>query len=196
MSEPPELSIFVRTGKLPMRQVETARLLLRQFNQDDGKHLSEWQEEFHNKNNAQSFLDFCLDSYHKWGIGPWAVVVKQTGIVAGQCGFVRIHFVGNSGEVSYYIRPSHRTQGFASEALKAVLTYGFSDLHLHRIQARCTLDNPGSERVMQKAQMKFEGMVSSDSPLQSLASQQKLYAIMRNDFNAPAFGTVKSAPLN
>jgi [ribosomal protein S5]-alanine N-acetyltransferase len=169
-----------------MRRVETARLTLRPFRQDDCKPVSEWHEAFENENNAQSFLDFCLDSYHKWGLGPWAVVVKQTRIVAGQCGFVRIHFIGNNGEVNYYIRPSHRNQGFASEALKAVLTYGFEDLCLHRIQARCRLDNPGSERVMQKAQMRFEAMVSSDSSLEHPATQQKLYVITRNDFYASA----------
>src|SRR5579864_8596876 len=61
MSEPLELSVFVRTGKLPMRRVETARLVLRQFHQDDLKHVSQWQEAFQIQNNAQSFLDFCLD---------------------------------------------------------------------------------------------------------------------------------------
>jgi [ribosomal protein S5]-alanine N-acetyltransferase len=183
MSEAPELSTFVRTGRLPMRRLETARLLLREFDHDDRTPVSEWEEVFQKQNGAQSFLDFCLHSYRKWGIGPWAAVIKQTGIVAGYCGFVRIHFIGNLGEVNYYIRPSHRTQGFASEALQAALAYGFADLDLNRIQARCSLDNPASERVMQKSQMKFERMIKSDSSFEGPASPQKLYAISRDAFH-------------
>jgi RimJ/RimL family protein N-acetyltransferase len=184
MSEPPELSIFVRAGKLPMRPLETARLRLRPFGQDDHKNVSSWHEVLRTQNGAQLFLDFCLDSYRRWGIGPWAVVIKQTGVVAGHCGFVRIHFIGNSGEVNYYIRPSHRTKGYATEALHAVLAYGFADLDLNRIQARCALDNPTSERVMQKAHMKFEQMIKSDSGFAGEVGQQKLYAISRNDFKS------------
>ena len=176
--------MFVRTGKLPMRRLETARLLLRQFQQDDHKSLSAWEDAFPGQCEAQSFLDYCLDSYQKYGIGPWAVVLRQTGIVVGNCGFVRINFIGNSGEVNYYVRPSHRAQGLASEALKAVLAYGFAELDLNRIQARCSLDNPGSERVMQKSQMKFERMISSDPGLEGPPDRQKLYAINRNDFNS------------
>lgn len=182
MSEVPELSVFVRTGKLPMRRLETARLLLRQFQPDDRTPVSEWEEIFQKQHGAQTFIDFCLQSYQKWGIGPWAAVVKQTGTIAGYCGFVRIQFIGNVGEVNYYICPSHRRKGFASEALKAALTYGFADLDLNRIQARCGLDNPASERVMQKSQMMFERMIKSDSSFEGPASPQKLYAIMRSDF--------------
>jgi ribosomal-protein-alanine N-acetyltransferase len=192
MHETQELSIFVRTGKLPMRWLETARLQLRPFCQDDWKHVSEWEEGFQNVNRAQTFLDFCHDCYQKWGIGPWALVVKQTGVVAGNCGFVRIHFIGNSGEVSYYIRPSHRSCGFASEALKAVLTYGFVDLDLNRIQARCAPDNSASQRVMQRTQMEFERVVVSNSGFDDRASQNKLYAIMRNEFKRTE--PVNSAP--
>lgn len=181
MSEAPELSIFVRTGKLPMRRLETVRLLLRQFDYEDRKTVSEWEEVFQKQNGAQSFLNFCRDSYQKWGIGPWAVAIKQTGIVAGYCSFVRINFIGNTGEVNYYIRPSHRAKGLASEALKAVLAYGFAELDLNRIQARCSLNNPASERVMQSAEMRFDRMIKSDSSFEGEAGQ-KLYAISRADF--------------
>lgn len=186
--EAPELSVFVRTGKLPMRPLETARLLLRRFQPDDRTPVSEWEEIFQEQDGAQTFINFCLQSYQKWGIGPWAAVIKQTGTIAGYCGFVRIHFIGSVGEVNYYIRPSHRKNGFASEALKAALTYGFADLDLNRIQARCGLNNPASEKVMQKSQMKFERMIKSASSSEGPASPQKLFAISRNDFQFASVG--------
>ncbi len=184
MIQPSELSIFLRTGRLPMHQLETDRLLMRKFFVDDHKHISEWEEVFSLENRAQAFLNFCFESYRKWGMGPWAIVIKQAGIVVGNCGFARVNFIGNTGEVNYYVGPSHRGKGLASEALKAVLAYGFTALDLNCIQARCSLDNLSSERVMQKVGMNFERMISPDSGIDDASGQEKLYAMMRSDFEA------------
>jgi [ribosomal protein S5]-alanine N-acetyltransferase len=180
MIQPSEPSIFLRTGRLPMRQLETDRLLLRQFHQDDHKQITEWEQVFSSENRAQAFLDFCSESYRKWGMGPWAMVIKQVGTIAGNCGFVRVNFIENTGEVNYYVGPAHRGQGFACEALKGILTYGFTVLDLNCIQARCSVDNLISERVMQKAGMTFERTATT----KDTSSPETFYLMMRTDFQA------------
>jgi ribosomal-protein-alanine N-acetyltransferase len=167
---------------LHMRILETERLVLRQFCQDDLKDINTWEEaadEQYTELQAQSLLDFCFQSYRKWGMGPWGMLLKKDGIMVGACGFCRIDFEHNCGEVNYHVTRQYRRQGLASEALKAVLKFGFEDIGLARIQARCGPDNESSERVMQKAGMKFERMISTEISKDAFRDE-KLYAIMRN----------------
>ena len=134
--------------------------------------------------HAGEFLDFCFRSYEEWALGPWAMLLKPERTIVGNCSFCRVAYerTGDAlerfGEVNYYVAPVHRGQGFATEALVAMLNFGFTELALTRIQGRCQLDNLASERVLQKAGMKFERLISREK---SDALQDKLHAIRRDE---------------
>lgn len=168
---------------LKMRDLETDRLLLREFQLSDLPGVACWEGLAH----AEQFLEFCFNSYRKWGMGPWAMLLKESAVIVGNCGFCRIRYDRHletfefCGEVNYYVAPHHRKRGLASEALKAVLKFGFVEIKLTRIQARCAPDNLASVRVMQHAGLKFEGMIPSaleGSP------QDALYSLSREDYQA------------
>jgi ribosomal-protein-alanine N-acetyltransferase len=182
---------------LKMSELETERLRLREFRQSDLTAVAGWEGTEH----AEKFLEFCFQSYREWGMGPWAMLLKETGVIAGNCGFCRINYDRGAGtleycgDVNYYVAPQHRGKGFATEALRAILKFGFSDLRLTRIQGRCAPDNVSSERVMQKAGLKFERMIAAGG---ESSPQEKLYAISREDFqasrSAPRSGPVQPQP--
>lgn len=176
--------------KLRMPVLDTERLVLRQFVQDDLKDIMAW-EEFSVAQNAgvgaQEFLNYCFREYRERGIGPWGMQLKETKAIVGNCGFPHI-FKNRCGEANYYVTPRHRGQGMAPEALRALLKFGFRDLGLTRIQARCELSNLASERVMQKVGMRFEGLVEDASSSTDPSPNQKLYATLDVDFNSPATG--------
>lgn len=170
--------------RLKMPVLETERLVLRAFHQEDLKDLVCWQKDSgtaYTADEAQGFLDFCFSEYAKFGVGPWGLLLKKTGSVVGSCSFCYIHPHRNSGEVNYYVTPQYRGQGLAPEALNAVLEFGFGNIGLDRIQARCRPDNASSERVLQKAGMNFERMISSKADSKTSTSD-KLYAVARRHF--------------
>jgi ribosomal-protein-alanine N-acetyltransferase len=172
--------------KLQMPVLETERLVLRQLDQDDLRDITAWEEVTSAQNNdvaSQEFLDYCFREYRERGIGPWGIQLKETGAIVGNCGFPDIIFKKLCGEVNYYIASRHRGKGLAPEALQALLLWGFREIGLTRIQARCEPDNLSSERVMQKAGMKFEGWIEQAPSLKDSSPKQKLYAIQGNDFN-------------
>lgn len=185
-------SLTGRTGfpgterqRLKMPVLQTERLVLRQFQQEDLKDLVHWQKASGaecTESEAQGFLDFCFREYGEWGIGPWGLLLRKTGSVVGSCSFCYIHPYRKSGEVNYYVTPQYRGQGLAPEALKAVLEFGFGDLQLARIEARCPPDNASSERVIQKAGMNFERMISSSAASKESSDGDKLFAVVRRDF--------------
>jgi len=169
-----------------MRPLETERLLLREFRQEDLGGVIRWEvwvdPQHNNEIEAQKLLDYCFREYGKSGIGPWGMVVKKTGLLVGSCGLPHISFQQGTGEVNYYVARQYRGQGLATEALMAVLGFGFGDIGLTRIQGRCTPDNRSSERVMQKAGLKFERMIRSDAASDAASRKEKLFVIMRSAF--------------
>jgi RimJ/RimL family protein N-acetyltransferase len=60
-------------------------------------------------------------------------------------------------EVGYWIGVPHWGNGYATEAARALVQYGFEVLHLHRIHASHTANNPDSGKVLRKIGMKHEG---------------------------------------
>jgi RimJ/RimL family protein N-acetyltransferase len=177
--------------KLDMPVLETERLVLRKLDLSDLRDIIAWEDVPIAQNaevQAQEFLDYCFREYRERGIGPWGIQLKETRVIVGNCGFPHVIFKSLCGEVNYYVAPGHRGQGLAPEALKALLKFGFRDVELARIQARCELGNLSSERVMQKAGMMFEGLIEDAPSLKSPILKQKLYAILAEEFNLSGTG--------
>ena len=74
---------------------ETERLYLREMNQSDFKALSKILQDEEtmyayegafNDEEVQEWLDRQISRYHKWDFGLWAVVLKETDEMIGQCG--------------------------------------------------------------------------------------------------------------
>lgn len=103
------------------------------------------------------------------------------------------HFIGLIGinlgkekyrnaEVWFKLHPNFWNKGFATEALKRVLGFGFDDLKLHRIEAGCAVGNLGSISVLEKVGMKREGHTRELLPLKSGWSDNYGYAILERDW--------------
>jgi RimJ/RimL family protein N-acetyltransferase len=63
----------------------------------------------------------------------------------------------NRAEVGYWVGVPYWGRGYATEALSAMIDFGFSQLSLHRITGQYYVSNPASGRVMEKVGMIFEG---------------------------------------
>jgi ribosomal-protein-alanine N-acetyltransferase len=166
-----------------MRPIETERLQLREFRQEDIGDVIRWEPGANTQSGkeiaAQRFLDFCFQEYRESGMGPWGILLKDRGLLVGNCGFPHISFRYGIAEVNYYVSPQYRRQGLATEALKTLLRFGFGDVGLAKIQGRCAPDNRSSERVMHKAGMKFERMIKSAASGEA-SRKEKLFVVTRN----------------
>jgi [ribosomal protein S5]-alanine N-acetyltransferase len=172
--------------KVKMAVLETERFVLRKVEQNDLSDIIAWEETRVAKSTgvqAQEFLDYCFREYRDRGIGPWGIQLKETKVIVGNCGFPHVIFKNLCGEVNYFVAPRHRGKGLAPEALKALLKFGFRDIGLARIQARCEFGNLSSERVMQKAGMTFEGLIEDAPSSKDPSHKQKLYVIHRKVFD-------------
>ena len=85
-------------------------------------------------------------------------------------------------ETWYKIHPDYWKKGYATEALKKLLEFGFINLQLHRIEAGCAVENSASVKVLEKAGMVKEGRKRKILPIRETWVDNYFYAILETDF--------------
>ena len=86
-----------------------------------------------------------------------------------------------NAEVWFKLHPNFCSKGFATEALKKIISFGFNTLNLHRIEAGCAIENIGSYKVLEKVGMIREAHTRKLLPLKSGWADNYVYAILSTD---------------
>ena len=111
----------------------------------------------------------------------FAVTLRDENTFIGTMG-LKINRSDDSGEVGYWIGVPYWGKGYASEALGAVIRYGFESCALNRIYAAHFSRNPGSGRVMQKNGMTWEGTLRQVHRKWDEYVDVEMYAILRSEW--------------
>lgn len=109
------------------------------------------------KSYTENYLRYLQGRYALGEFYDWAIVEPSENRMIGTCGFTRIDFPHNCGEIGYVLNPEYHKKGYGTEAANRVLRFGFDELGLHRIEAKFMQGNAASLRVMEKLGMQFEG---------------------------------------
>ena len=128
--------------------LETQRLTLREMTQDDyadlckilqDKEVMYAYEHAFSDEEAQGWLDNQLRRYQEDGFGLWAVVLKDTGEMIGQCGLT-MQELGDRRvvEVGYLFQKAYWHQGYATEAAVACKEYAFRELKVEEVFSICS----------------------------------------------------------
>jgi len=114
------------------------------------------------------------------------VVLKDEGTVIGDSGIEvkKRGPGGGEGEIGYFLIKRYWGRGYATEAARLVIAYGFSHLGLHRITASCLAANVASERVMQKCGMVKEGVLRKSDFRLGEWQDRLVYSILREEWEA------------
>jgi RimJ/RimL family protein N-acetyltransferase len=108
----------------------------------------------------------------------FAVLLKESGRLIGNAG-IRMRTPGVvTADMGYEIAPDEWGRGYASEAARAVLNFGFRELRLHRVWAECIAGNAASERVLQKLGMRLEGRLRENEFFKGRWWDTLIYAIL------------------
>jgi len=86
------------------------------------------------------------------------------------------------GQIGYSIAKPYWGKGLMSEAAKLIIKEGFKTLKLHKIYATHHPKNPASGRVMQKAGMKYEGLLREHSKAKGKYWDLVHYGILRREY--------------
>lgn len=92
----------------------------------------------------------------------------------------------SSGNIGYAIRRDEWDKGYATEATRLLIDFGFRKLGLHRIWASHGPANPSSGRVLLKAGMTYEGTLRQNLLVKGHWRDSLMYSILVHEWNASA----------
>ncbi|RQW12564.1 N-acetyltransferase [Paenibacillus rhizophilus] len=107
--------------------------------------------------SIHELLQKWMSSYAKQDFYRWAVVLQEKNECIGQIAFCHVDSVHHVADIEYCIGRAYQGQEYATEALTSVIHFVFEKTGLNRVQAFHRGRNLSSGRVLQKAQMKYEG---------------------------------------
>jgi RimJ/RimL family protein N-acetyltransferase len=110
-----------------------------------------------------------------YGYSLWVVQERETGLTIGDCGLVLFGYEGPDIEIACRLRKGAWGQGYATEAGRAWIEYGFDEIGLERIVAASHPENEASQRVLEKLGMRREGLTDLDG------TRALLYSIEHDD---------------
>jgi ribosomal-protein-alanine N-acetyltransferase len=146
-------------------RIETARLSLRPFTPDDlddlllafgdpevMRYISGGKPR--SREDTETGMLRTIEGWKTRGFGFWAVTRREQESLIGYCGLVPLDDTPEI-EVAYGFAKSEWGKGFASEAARASLRFGFEELKLKRIVAVVDPENISSKRVLEKLGMTY-----------------------------------------
>lgn len=117
---------------------------------------------------------------HRISIFVFLLIEKETGLPIGECGFHTWAASHNRAEVFYNMRDENsKRKGLMTEALKAVLEYGFTELKLHRIEALIAAENEPSLRLLQRYGFSKEGTMREDYNVNGKNEDSECYSLLK-----------------
>lgn len=108
--------------------------------------------------DTEEFLGSLISGYSDGTGRTWAICDKKTDSFMGLIGFAKVSERNSSGEIGYWLGEQYQNLGYMTQALKAVIEFGFKKAGMHRITAGHIAQNLASGRVMIKAGMNYEGL--------------------------------------
>ena len=130
-----------------------------------------------------SWIATHAENWSRNGVLALAICNRRSNELLGAIS-LDIDAMHRHGEIGYWIGARYWGNGYATEATQAILEYAFTDLRLHRVQARHFIRNPASGRVLQKVGMKLEGTHRDAYIRWERFESVAVYAILENEWNA------------
>lgn len=177
-----------------MPELATPRLRIRKLTMRDAQDIYRYSrdpevarhvlwEAHRSIGDSRAYLRYMLRRYRAHEPASWGIEYAATGQIIGTIGFMWIQQDNASAEVGYSLSHDYWNRGIMTEALGAVIQYGFDELHLNRIEAQHEVTNPASGAVMRKCHMQKEGTLRSRLFNKGHYVDVDLYAILRKDYN-------------
>ena len=146
--------------------LETGRLFLREMSMDDYDALyavladpiiTQYYPYAFDEQRVRSWIERNMNRYRENGFGLWAVCLKDTGEMIGDCGLTLQNIDGKMlPEIGYHIRADRQRKGYAKEAAMAVRNWAFRNTDYPALYSYCKYTNEPSFRTAEAIGMHFD----------------------------------------
>lgn len=174
--------------------IETERLILRRFAySDDDAMLRYWVADekiqslysepvYSTKEAVRGLLDKYIGSYEKNDYYRWAITEKGADECIGQIAFFLVDSKNHFAEIEYCVGSAFQCRGYATEATKALIAYGFDRINLHKVQICTKTINAPSKRVIEKCGFTYEGTLRDYFCMNGEYVGRLYFSILRSEY--------------
>ena len=179
---------------LGTKMLETERLILRKFKDEDASDLfNNWA----NDSNVTKFLTWpthenldiskyiiglWLDEYSNDNVYNWCIELKEDGQAIGSISVVSIDENVEAVEIGYCIGKEYWNKGIVTEAFLSIIKFLFEEVDVKRIVAKHDTNNPASGAVMKKCGLKFEGVNRKAGKNNTGICDMAVYSILKEEY--------------
>jgi RimJ/RimL family protein N-acetyltransferase len=172
----------------------TERLVLRDFVEDDWPTVLSYQQNplylryyewsARSGEDVRDFVQMFLDQQQSVPRRKFqlAATLRSTGQLIGNCGIRVNSFDAFEADIGYELDPHYWGHGYAIEAARAIVEFGFAELRLHRIWAETKTDNIGSVRLLAKLGLRQEGRLREKEYFKGRWWDTLIYAILEREW--------------
>ena len=176
--------------------IDTQNLQLRDFKQTDWQEVQEYSSDPevvrfmewgpNSREQTMDFVDRARESARKKPRLTYelAVILRAENKLIGAAGIRVAPYDNQQADLGYCYNRNYWGKGFATEACKSLIDFGFEKLNLHRIWATCDAENVGSATVLQKSGMRKEGHFVKDKNIKGRWRDTFLFAILCEEWSA------------
>ncbi len=174
-------------------ELSTVRLLLRKLRKDDlvdyfrftsDPEVTKYMlfQPHRDLNASAASIEKALLRYEESDFFRWGIVRKDTGRLIGMIDLLRFREADKSCNFAYMLAQDQWGQGYGSEALAAVVDFGFSQLQLDRIEADHMVPNCASGAIMRKIGMKYTKTIPNAYEKDGISYDAVQYSITRQQW--------------
>lgn len=173
--------------------IETKRLILRRFVHDDAESMKRnWiadpavqygygEPTYITLRQIHDLLDVYIAKYKDDDYYRFGIFEKESKECIGQIAFFLVDAKNHFAEIEYCIGRAFQRNGYATEATRAVIDYGFDKIHLHKIQICHRESNLASSKVIDKCGLYYEGMLRDYFYIDGKYEGRKYYSLLENE---------------
>lgn len=180
-------------SELNFAELKTERLILRKFDLNDIAKVTELASEFeiadttlriphpYTEIHAKEWIEQQYTWLNQNLSLTWAITIKENGDLIGAIGLMNFNQPFSHAELGYWIGKPYWNKGYASEAAKAIIKYGFDILELNRLHAHHFSRNTSSGKVLLKIGMQHEGTFRQHIKKWDKFEDIEMYGILKSD---------------
>ena len=112
----------------------------------------------------------------------WGIARKGNEALIGTCGYYNWNKTSRRAEIGYDLEPAHWGEGIMTEALRAVLRYGFVETGLNRVQAIIDSENVRSIKLVESLGFKKEGVLRQNSYFRGRFRDEVSFSLLKEEW--------------
>ncbi len=183
-----------RMNHIGTKTLETERLILRKFKDEDASDLfNNWANDSNvtkyltwptheNLDTSKYVIGLWLNEYSNSDHYNWCIELKEDGQAIGAISVVSIDENVEAVEIGYCIGKEYWNKGIVTEAFLSIIKFLFEEVDVKRIVAKHDTNNPASGAVMKKCGLKFEGVNRKAGKNNTGICDMAVYSILKEEY--------------